>query len=575
MRLATIYFGIIRNVDATLGSLERIGRTIDAEGIERVTIASLNRIPCIDNPRSGENGVAIAADDWERIPADHRVLADQDDRAIERELAAAMAQPDLFDDGYRSVRNVLHQLASLRRGWLALERLEPKGFDAYLLLRPDLRYLDCPSVRDLSARLPDGRSILIPPWHNNRGLNDRFAFAGPAAARIYAMRFDRLTDYCRRHPLDSEQFLAWVLADAGVKLGALPVRAERVRADGVVRTVHGDHAEDFEFNRLPLPRIAAPFVDAPVRFAPGQTATIARRAEPAEDKAGAVRPAASPGRVPPLAGLHYLDFLRALHGRLGPVRYLEIGTQAGLSLRPAAGPAVAIDPEFQIDLSRLGAKLMMRLRPRRTFYAMESDRYFATHDPRFRLRGAIDLAFIDGMHLAEYALRDFINVEAHCADTAMVMLHDAVPLNFEMTERVRDPDRRTDRETAGAWTGDVWRVIPALRRLRPDLKIEVLDCPPTGLVMIRGVDPTSRVLGLSAETLARAFAETAPDEAEFWAYIRDLRPIDSRAWLVENAAWLKAVGRSRATGLLDLARTKLANGLSKQFRRLRSRLASR
>ena len=44
------------------------------------------------------------------------------------------------------------------------------------------------------------------------------------------------------------------------------------------------------------------------------------------------------------------------------------------------------------------------------------------------------------------------------------------------------------------WTGDVWKLIPILRRFRPDLKITVLDAHPTGLVLLSNLDPNSTVL---------------------------------------------------------------------------------
>ena len=46
----------------------------------------------------------------------------------------------------------------------------------------------------------------------------------------------------------------------------------------------------------------------------------------------------------------------------------------------------------------------------------------------------------------------------------------------------------------GWWTGDVWRVVAALKEFRPDLKVTCLDAEPTGLVVVTGLDPSSRVL---------------------------------------------------------------------------------
>jgi hypothetical protein len=46
----------------------------------------------------------------------------------------------------------------------------------------------------------------------------------------------------------------------------------------------------------------------------------------------------------------------------------------------------------------------------------------------------------------------------------------------------------------GAWTGDVWKILPILRKYRPDLKVTVLDCRPTGLVLVSNLSPRNTAL---------------------------------------------------------------------------------
>ncbi len=93
--------------------------------------------------------------------------------------------------------------------------------------------------------------------------------------------------------------------------------------------------------------------------------------------------------------MQYLELLQQLHQSLNPANYLEIGCRHGTSLALARSPALAIDPEpdLSIDIT-----CMMQVFPQ------TSDKFFGRHDPKLLLGGAIDFAFIDGMHLAEFAL---------------------------------------------------------------------------------------------------------------------------------------------------------------------------
>ena len=57
-----------------------------------------------------------------------------------------------------------------------------------------------------------------------------------------------------------------------------------------------------------------------------------------------------------------------------------------------------------------------------------SDEYFARPDPLAPLGGLpFDLAFIDGLHLFEFALRDFINAERGSRPGAVILFDDILP----------------------------------------------------------------------------------------------------------------------------------------------------
>lgn len=180
-----------------------------------------------------------------------------------------------------------------------------------------------------------------------------------------------------------------------------------------------------------------------------------------------------------LPGLSYLETIGLLARSLGAHSYFEIGSATGASLGMVDCPSIAVDPSFRLTLPFMKKKGVCHL------FQMESDAFFQTYRVTDFFKDGIDLAFLDGMHRFEYLLRDFFNTEACCRRNSVILLHDCLPTNFEMTTRAF----RT-----GAWTGDVWKVLPALKKYRPELRLLYLDCPPTGLVAITNLDPASTLL---------------------------------------------------------------------------------
>ena len=118
--------------------------------------------------------------------------------------------------------------------------------------------------------------------------------------------------------------------------------------------------------------------------------------------------------------------------------------------------------------------------------AQTSDDFFAEHDLNDVLKGVpLDLAFIDGMHQFEFALRDFINLERASNPTTTILIHDTLPVDELTAER--------DRQSA-CWSGDIWRLILLLKDWRPDLQVAVVNSAPTGVGVVRGLDPSSTTL---------------------------------------------------------------------------------
>lgn len=189
-------------------------------------------------------------------------------------------------------------------------------------------------------------------------------------------------------------------------------------------------------------------------------------------------------------GEEYLLVLRRIHEHLKPCTYLEIGVALGWSLALASPQTkvLAVDPAPQLTFE---PPANVRL------FKETSDDFFARHDVRAELGGLpVDLAFIDGMHHFEFALRDFMNVERCSSPRSTIVLDDCFPRDRLTAQRERN---------STFWSGDVWKLIVLLKKYRPELSLHVVAAPPTGVCIVRKLDPASRFLAENYERLCAEF----------------------------------------------------------------------
>jgi hypothetical protein len=223
--------------------------------------------------------------------------------------------------------------------------------------------------------------------------------------------------------------------------------------------------------------------------------------------------------------VYCLDFLRRGHDLLAPPTYLEIGVRNGDSLALARSASVGIDPAYRLRATPPpGTKL----------FRQTSEEFFERPDPLVTFGGRpVAFSFIDGTHLSEFALRDFVNVERHAHWTGAVVFDRILPRDAEMAAR--------DRQTR-AWTGDVYKLPAVFAEHRPDLICLRIGTEPTGLLMVIGLDPDSGVLADRLDPITERLVQPDPQDvpaevlerrgvlapeavlgASFWRVLRDAR----------------------------------------------------
>jgi len=206
-----------------------------------------------------------------------------------------------------------------------------------------------------------------------------------------------------------------------------------------------------------------------------------------------------------------------MHRHLQPNWYLEVGTNTGSSLRKATGNAIAVDPAFKISANVIGTKNQVH------FYQMTSDAFYEGKYAKVHCN-SIDFASLDGLHLFESLLRDFIGTEKLSTTDGVIGMHDCIPMTYIAAKR------NWDMKATKAWTGDVWKLIPILKKYRPDLTIDVLDCPPSGLTIVSNLDPDNDILERHYDEIITDFTELSLRDYGEEKLFAELNIVNSRVY---------------------------------------------
>lgn len=246
------------------------------------------------------------------------------------------------------------------------------------------------------------------------------------------------------------------------------------------------------------------------------------------------------------------ELMDVLHRMLEPRTYIEVGVFKGDSLKLANCPAVGIDPAPQVS-QPLPSTAQVIEATGDDFFAQPRplERVFNDGAPR-RSDGErfAELALIDGMHHAEFALRDFINVERNSAPWSVIVFDDILPENHEQALRARATE---------AWAGDIFRVEQILKKYRPDLVSMRVDIY-TGALLVFAPHHLSRRL---TNDYDRIVAETVqPDPQVVPDEVLERHGAISLETLIQS-------------GVLEVVRTARERGASSEWvaREVRTRLS--
>jgi hypothetical protein len=228
-----------------------------------------------------------------------------------------------------------------------------------------------------------------------------------------------------------------------------------------------------------------------------------------------------------LPGPAYYRVLKWIHDFLEPANYVEIGIQRGVSLHQARQDTpriIGIDPSPNL----LPGIAQQAPTANAQIYELTSDDFFQRYDLTELLGGPVVLAFIDGLHLFEQVLRDFVNLEKHSDGRTVILLHDCIPFNEETASRER---------TTEFYCGDVWKAPLALRRLRPKLKMVTVRTAPTGLCLVTGLNNGDRQLEDAFPEIEREYRDL---DFDYYLAHRQEMPEEIPSAVKAVGDWLRA-----------------------------------
>ena len=226
--------------------------------------------------------------------------------------------------------------------------------------------------------------------------------------------------------------------------------------------------------------------------------------------------------------LNRIKIVQSVIDRTRAQNYLEIGVSKGETfLSVSAGNKIAVDPKDAVEFKKFfsmpaGKRFwLMKIAKRfRGFLRLEKSRFFelASDDffdrvPHLFSQNKIDVAFVDGLHTYEQALRDVLNCLKYLSPGGVILMHDCNPRTEAMSVPAVSVEEAASKNVSGwrgDWCGEVWKAVVHLRSAFQDLEVFVLDCD-SGVGVVHRGHPAGRLFFSSEQIEKMTYQDLAKD----------------------------------------------------------------
>ena len=195
-RICLCFYGITRNTAKTYPYIQKNIIEELREDYDLKTFCHFFELKELNNPTSGEIGVKIK-NDWDIFNA-YKLKTEKPDLFLEKTSFEKIKKyGDPFGDEFKSLKNFLHEIYSLKQVFNLAKRYSPS---IYIFTRPDLIYWDSFKRAISYQEKNEGNIISIPYWQSHYGLNDRFAICNSDySASVFANRIDLIESFCTKN----------------------------------------------------------------------------------------------------------------------------------------------------------------------------------------------------------------------------------------------------------------------------------------------------------------------------------------------------------------------------------------
>ena len=231
-KVAVCFWGLCRTTNHTIDSIkECIYKPLDEANIKYdIFVHTFSLETPYSNPRNSESAVNLDNELYKLLTPTYVEVEDQNKIDRHLDLSSYRTKGDPWEVSgsihFSTFDNHIRAIYSLHKVTEAALKGE---YDRIVFARPDVKFLN--PINPNWLRIMENE-IILPDFHKTP-VNDRFAIASPASAKVFGQRFLEAKAFSLKYPLHSEEYLRYCLKKAKIRILEGKIRFRRIRLKNV------------------------------------------------------------------------------------------------------------------------------------------------------------------------------------------------------------------------------------------------------------------------------------------------------------------------------------------------------